>query len=165
MGLKRLLDQLYSKKYLLLTNTLTGVGFFTAGDLLVQEIIEKRDWKREGIDWKRLREFFLLIFFSLVNFYEILLFFILIFLIETSACAGAYMGFVFHYWYKFLDFKFPGRAPNVIKKKLTAELLIGPPFAVSMFWLMGKMENKSDKKIFKNIRQNIVYLLMVQFRQ
>lgn len=71
------------------------------------------------------------------------------------------MGVVGHYWYAFLDRRFAGKSMPMIRRKLAAELAIGPPFAASIFLVVGALERKPLTKIFQEIKQNIHYLLLV----
>ena len=73
------------------------------------------------------------------------------------------MGLVGHFWYKFLDHRFPGHAGPTIRRKLAAELAIGPPFAATMFLLVGGLEGKPLNHIWSDIKSNILFLILADW--
>ena len=75
--------------------------------------------------------------------------------------AGAGFGILGHYWYMFLDTKFPGKALNVILKKLGCEVLAGPIFVSLMFFAVGLMEGKTLTICGANLKANIVTVCLV----
>ncbi|KAH9395867.1 hypothetical protein TYRP_020279 [Tyrophagus putrescentiae] len=134
---RRLGAWMYSKRVLPYTNTGTGMLFFGTGDLIVQSVVEgKRITERDQIDWKR---------------------------VGVSIMAGTYMGFLGHHWYGFLDRRFPGVASGAIRRKLACEAAVGPPFAASMFLLVGGLEGKSPATIWANTKENIGLLLLADW--
>lgn len=49
--------------------------------------------------------------------------------------VGFLMGPMDHYWYRFLDDRFPGTQAAVIAKKLTLDMLIYGPLSVIIFYI------------------------------
>ena len=49
------------------------------------------------------------------------------------ALTGAPLGLGFHFWYKFLDRRFPGRSTRIVLKKTAIDLGIGA-FALNSAW-------------------------------
>ncbi|KAI7685945.1 hypothetical protein SSS_02700 [Sarcoptes scabiei] len=129
---KKISSILYSPRFLLVTNTTTGVIFFGTGDVCIQKLIERK----KQVERKRL-----------VN----------------SCIAGSYMGFVSHFWYIFLDRIFIGKTRRIILKKLMCEALVGPPFAASMFFVVGKLNHKKNQEIQSEVKTNFKYLMMVDW--
>ena len=87
----------------------------------------------------------------------------LLFFAGVSIMAGTYMGFLGHHWYGFLDRRFPGVASSAIRRKLACEAAVGPPFAASMFLLVGGLEGKSPATIWANTKENIGLLLLADW--
>lgn len=75
--------------------------------------------------------------------------------------AGVYFGALGHYWYKFLDGKFPGPKRINILKKLLCEMAIGPPFAATAFVFVGRLENKKYQQIWTDLKNNMIFLCIV----
>jgi len=75
--------------------------------------------------------------------------------------GGLYFGTGGHFWYLFLDKKFPGTKPNIILKKLGCEAMFGPPY-VSLCCLIVKLcEGKSFQTSIKELKSNFNYILAV----
>ncbi|XP_075678686.1 mpv17-like protein 2 [Dermatophagoides pteronyssinus] len=81
----------------------------------------------------------------------------------NSCIAGTYMGSISHFWYGFLDRCFPGTNRKMIIKKLLSEAIVGPPFATTLFFIVGKLGHKSNQQIIDDIRENFKYLLMADW--
>lgn len=75
--------------------------------------------------------------------------------------AGTYFGYAGHLWYTFLDRKFPGIKSKAVYKKLLSEMAIGPPFAATIFFIVGKLEGKPLKNSWNDLKSNFVYLCLV----
>ena len=73
------------------------------------------------------------------------------------------MGSISHFWYGFLDRCFPGTNRKMIIKKLLSEAIVGPPFATTLFFIVGKLGHKSNQQIIDDIRENFKYLLMADW--
>lgn len=138
---------------LLYTNTATGMVFFGAGDLVVQKFIDKR--KLSEIDTKRVGTCESVIFCK--SFLFCLPF------PGISCVAGSFMGYFGHFWYGYLDKSFPGRSSSAVIRKLLFEMVIGPPFAASMFLLVGTLEGKSLSKIWADTKDSLVYLVLADW--
>lgn len=72
------------------------------------------------------------------------------------AITGTYFGFVGHFWYDFLDRKF-----STVPRKLLADALIGPPFAASLFLVVGFLEKKPLRETIRDLRYNFELLCLV----
>ena len=70
------------------------------------------------------------------------------------------MGIFGHFWYAFLDRKFPGYTLKAVRNKLFGEMACGPPFAASMFLIVGTLEKKSFERIFQETKTNFPYLIL-----
>lgn len=148
---------MYSKKVLPYTNTGTGMLFFGIGDVLVQTVVDGKKITEKGqIDWKRVGKLSLFTFLRSVSNY-------LLIPLGISSLAGTYMGFLGHHWYGFLDRRFPGAAAASIYRKLALEAAVGPPFAASMFLLVGSLERKSLSTIWANTKDNFHYLILADW--
>ena len=75
--------------------------------------------------------------------------------------AGTYFGYVGHLWYTFLDRKFIGTKAKTVSKKLLCEMAVGPPFAATVFFIVGKLEGKSVKSSWDGLKDNFLYLCIV----
>lgn len=75
--------------------------------------------------------------------------------------AGVYFGSFGHFWYKFLDRKFPGIQSNQIMKKLSCEMAMGPPLVCGAFFVVGKIKGKSWDEIFHDLKLNFFIICLV----
>lgn len=76
-------------------------------------------------------------------------------------CAGIYFGLFGHFWYSFLDRRFPGPQKASVLKKLLSEMAIGPPLVSGLFFLMGKLKGMSAQKSFNELKTNLVLICVV----
>jgi len=116
--------RLYKKSFkgnLLLTNTVTSVAIFGAGDIIMQTM-EQSSSKKIEYDFKRTGR--MLVFASV-------------------------LGAPQHFWYMALDrFIVKGvRSRVVMKKVLADQLILAPSFYVLFFGILGTLEGKSTKVI------------------
>ena len=75
--------------------------------------------------------------------------------------GGLYFGTCGHFWYRFLDKKFPGTKTKIILNKLGCEAMMGPPY-VSICCLIVKLsEGKSFQISLKELKNNFYYILLV----
>lgn len=141
---KNLVNKLYSKPYLLLTNTATGVVSISIGDVL-QQNLEHALSKDEKIES------------TLQN-------------VQQTSCAqstmwdsnrtknmmlaGVYFSAFGHFWYSFLDRRFPPKSPSAVRKKLIAEIAMGPPLVSSVFFIVGSLKGHSLPQSWEYIKSN-----------
>lgn len=81
--------------------------------------------------------------------------------IEAMAGGGLLFGSMGHFWYKFLDTKFPGRSKIVIVKKLACEVAAGPPFLFVVFAFVGTLEGKTWAENVNAFKQNLLFCCLV----
>ncbi|CAG2183126.1 unnamed protein product, partial [Oppiella nova] len=74
-----------------------------------------------------------------------------------------YFGFAGHYWYRFLDRRFPPSGRHFLLKKLLCEAAVGPPFAASVFFVVGRIESKPWRKSWEELRTNVVLLCLADW--
>lgn len=101
----RLVYDTLFSRYLLLTNTVVSCGLEALGDLLVQKYQKSPE---QEIDWARTKR---------------------------MAVIGFILGPPEHYWFKFLDKKYPGRGVVSVFKKVTLDEIINGPACVIVFFL------------------------------
>lgn len=67
-----------------------------------------------------------------------------------------------HFWYKFLDGKFPGTSKSTIIKKLGCEMAIGLPWVFLTFATVGFFEGQKLDKTLKNFKESFLFVLAVR---
>ena len=115
----------FSGKYLLFTNLGISVSLSSVGDTIEQyyEI-----YKEELDEYKPTRT-------------------------VHMAVSGATVGVICHFWYKYLDGRFPGRSLSIVMKKVALDQVICSPLVISAFFLtLGLLENSSKKEIIHEIK-------------
>lgn len=68
--------------------------------------------------------------------------------------AGIYFSLFGHWWYSYLDRKFPSQIKSSIGKKLMAESAMGPLLVSSVFLLFGQINEQKLEITFQRIRSN-----------
>ncbi|XP_053972028.1 mpv17-like protein 2 isoform X2 [Hylaeus volcanicus] len=112
--------QLFSPKYLLYTNVAISISLSAAGDILEQHYeILKHEWDKWSLNRTR-----------------------------NMAVSGMSIGVVCHYWYKYLDAKYPGileksnwselktEIINKAHKLYIAEWIVWPPAQIFNFYFL-----------------------------
>ena len=127
---------LFSRKYLLLTNTGICVVLGTTGDVMQQryEILcqRQKEW-----DPSRTRR-----------------------ICVTSLAFGP----VVHYWYILLDAFFPGKKVVVVLKKIFFDQIVFSPVNIVMFLvIMGMQEGMTGKEIIKDLKDKGKDLLVAEW--
>ncbi|XP_025016861.1 mpv17-like protein 2 [Tetranychus urticae] len=145
--LKRILNLAFSPRYLMFTNTTIGTGALVGADLIQQlathyvypkqdDFLKKDDCDSYKHDTRR----------SI-----------------GMAAGGLYFGFAGHYWYEFLDKKFPGRSIAIVSKKLMCEAIIGPPFVTVCYFIVAKTEGKTTQEWYKSFKETILYIIFSEW--
>lgn len=75
--------------------------------------------------------------------------------------GGIYFGVGGHFWYGFLDRRFPGKDRSMIVQKLVREMAFGPPYVSGCFLIVNSLENKTFKESWSNLMHNLKYILTV----
>ncbi|XP_054156535.1 mpv17-like protein 2 [Oppia nitens] len=146
MSLRTLFRKLYSNDYLFVTNVSSGALLLVASDA-IQQAVERRflinsriaadnDQSIATYDRKRAAK---------------------------MAGCGIYFGVLGHYWYRFLDRRFPIGKPLAIRNKLLCEAALSPPFAGSLFLVAGAASGQSWPEIKGQIRDNAGYICLVDY--
>lgn len=128
---------LFTKRYLLVTNTVSSGILMGLGDLGVQ-MIEKRTKTENGhlsIDWHR----------------------------TGRLCViGLGMGPLLHVWYKFLDRRFPVvSAISVARKVLLDQAIASPTLIVYFFIGTGFLEGRSFDHSFQELKRKFLAVYLV----
>lgn len=79
----------------------------------------------------------------------------------TALATGATMGWGLHYWYRFLDGKFPGSTVAAVFKKVGLEASLSPPVTCTLFAFCGLIDGKSGTEIKDSLAHNFKWLVMV----
>ncbi|CAI9720713.1 mpv17 2 [Octopus vulgaris] len=123
---------LFSRKYLLLTNTAISITSAAGGDS-VQQLYELSIQRQQT--WNRDRTLHISI-------------------------TGLILGPPSHYWYHLIDYLFPGSSIRVVVKKLLFDQTIGTPIGVFLFLSsLGILENSSVDKMlteYKNCGKTLL---------
>ena len=77
------------------------------------------------------------------------------------AGGGLLFGAMGHFWYQFLDKRFPGTMRAPVMKKLACEAAAGPPFLFAIFMCVGSLEGKTWRQNCEAFKQNLVYCCLV----
>ena len=135
-GLQKRVQTLFSRKYLLLTNTTITIGLSCTGDLLQQNYEMFR--KRQSA-WNPTRS-------------------------RNVCISGSVIGPTCHFWYQLLDRVLPGKTIKIVCKKVFLDQIIFSPINISMFLIvMGIVESASIKSIWKDLREKGLQLLKAEW--
>ncbi|XP_071092457.1 mpv17-like protein 2 [Haliotis cracherodii] len=116
--------KLFSKKYLLYTNTALTVGLSLTGDVIQQNF---QICKHKNRTWDKTRTFHV-------------------------SCTGFLVGPFCHFWYMFLDRWLPGRTLRIVFKKILVDQLVCSPLFIGMFLMsLNYMENDSWDKVKQDL--------------
>ncbi|XP_015786202.1 mpv17-like protein 2 [Tetranychus urticae] len=145
--LRKIFNLAFSPRYLLTTNTVVGTLGLVGADVIQQyashyvypKPVEKtKEMEPQAFVFDNKRAF-------------------------GMAAGGLIFGAAGHYWYLFLDRKFPGRSLTVISKKLLCEALIAPPLLTVFYYLVARTEGKSNEEWFEGFKKNIVDIMLVDW--
>lgn len=74
------------------------------------------------------------------------------------------MGAAYHYWYQFLDRRWPGNVARVVMKKVLADQVVMVPIGVPMFLIsLGLLEGQDRQSIMKDVKTKSPPLLAVEW--
>lgn len=77
------------------------------------------------------------------------------------AGGGLLFGSLGHFWYSFLDKRFPGHSKPIVGKKLLCEAAVGPLFLFAVFACVGYLEGKEWNEIWNGFKQNLIFCCLV----
>ena len=133
---KTKVEVLFSRKYLLFTNTGITLTLGCTGDIIQQryEILCKRQSHWDPQRTKRI------------------------------SVTNLFIGPTCHFWYLILDALFPGRKVGMILKKILLDQIIFSPVNISMFLvIMGLQEEMTGKEIIKDLKEKGKDLLVAEW--
>lgn len=76
--------------------------------------------------------------------------------------GGVFFGIAGHYWYTFLDKRFPGKSRSAVLKKLGCEIPAGPPLCLAFFVVVGALQGKPVASSWLQFKENVVWLCVVR---
>ncbi|XP_055390096.1 mpv17-like protein 2 isoform X2 [Condylostylus longicornis] len=116
----------FSEKYLLFTNLGISLTLSSLGDVLEQKY-EKYSGRINKWDQKRTM---------------------------NMAVSGVSVGFICHYWYRFLDKRLPGSSIVIVLKKVVLDQLICSPLYISIFFItLGILEKSTLEETLNEIKE------------
>lgn len=119
-------------RYLLLTNVVSGVVVDASGDFIVQRMIER---SANPYDYPRT---------------------------ARMATVGVSLTVPDHYWYKYLDKRFPSRSARTITVKVVLDCAIMGPVNIVLFYLgMCKLEGHSWTESFSELKNKFLVTFML----
>nr|CAH0110802.1 unnamed protein product [Daphnia galeata] len=114
-------------KYLLVTNVTISTTLSGVGDALQQQY-EIVTGDNPNLTWDKKRT------------------------LDMSA-TGTVVGVICHFWYNWLDKRFPGKAFKIIAKKLMVDQMCFSPFLIAVFFgTVGILENMSTEEVLEEIK-------------
>ena len=135
-SLQNKVDFLFSKRYLLITNTFITMTLGTSGDAL-QQNYEKLCKRQICWDFKRSR---------------------------NVCLTGAVIGPACHFWYKMLDSRLPGRTLAKVAKKVLIDQVFFSPINISLFvGTMAVLEGDSLKQLYEDMKDKGLILLKTEW--
>ncbi|XP_053212719.1 mpv17-like protein 2 [Panonychus citri] len=149
--LKRFISLAFSSRYLLVTNTTIGVGALVGADLVQQlsahyiypsKPTDQQLGAKQSADLPYIHD----------NNRSI-----------GMAAGGLYFGLGGHYWYGFLDKRFPGKSMTSVTRKLLCEAIIGPPFVSLCYFIVARVEGKSTIDWYKSAKETIIYIIFTEW--
>ncbi|EDW79347.1 uncharacterized protein Dwil_GK19153 [Drosophila willistoni] len=114
----------FSSKYLIYTNLGMSVSLSMVGDAMEQSY---ERYTREADKWDRTRT-------------------------VRMGISGFTVGFVCHFWYKYLDYVYPKRTIGVVVRKILLDQFVCSPFFLVVFFVtMGVLEKKNWAELKEEI--------------
>ncbi|XP_074601627.1 mpv17-like protein 2 [Brevipalpus obovatus] len=141
-ALRKIFGIAFSSRYLLVTNTTTGILSLSVADLM-QQFLDHRQRKDNMEKTSPYKHDY------------------------RRSCSmivgGIYFGVGGHFWYGFLDKRFPGKERSMILRKLIREMAFGPPYVSGCFLIVNSLENKTFKESWSNLMHNLKYILTTEW--
>lgn len=75
--------------------------------------------------------------------------------------AGAYFSIFGHYWFSFLDKRFPPHTAHAVRKKVLAEVAMGPALVSSSFFIVGSVKGHSLQQSWQYMKSNLPVICSV----
>lgn len=139
--LKRLINVAFDPKHLLWTNvTISGITYGTAD--FVQQVLEKVVYKPKLAkpkphQWKTT---------------------------WNMALAGTVNGVIFHFWYRMLDRRIPGRTAVPVVIKILLDQIIGSPTSITSFLIsMAILEGKTYEDFLDDVKSDWIPLYISEW--
>lgn len=79
------------------------------------------------------------------------------------ALAGVYFAVFGHYWFSFLDRKFPPRTSGAVMKKVLCEAFMGPVLVSNSFFVVGAAVGQSWETSWRYLKSNWMAIVSVSF--
>ncbi|EDW40144.1 GL25076 [Drosophila persimilis] len=126
----------FSKRYLLYTNLGISISLSMVGDTIEQSY-ERYVGEIDG--WNRMRTF-------------------------RMGIGGFTVGFVCHFWYQYLDYRYPTRSIGTVMRKILLDQVICSPFYITVFFItMGLLERQSWEEFQAEVMEKAVVLYMAEW--
>ena len=65
-----------------------------------------------------------------------------------------------HFWYKFIDSRFPGNGSTNMRNKIICELVTSPLGIAMATFIIGSLEGKSIRRLWSEYKNNFWYLTL-----
>jgi len=131
---------MYTCKYAVVTNTVTSAGMTLLEDVSCQVFEAKhsklKDQDERGLDHTRTKG-----------------------MVLATVICGPFV----HYWYRFLDRKFPGKSARAIAKKCVTDVSISPLYFSVFTSTLVAYKGGSGEQIAHEIKQKIPIMFMIDW--
>ncbi|BFF98271.1 mpv17-like protein 2 [Drosophila madeirensis] len=78
--------------------------------------------------------------------------------------GGLTVGVVCHYWYQYLDYRYPNRNIRTVMRKILLDQIICSPFYITVFFItMGLLERQSWEEFREEVMEKAVVLYMAEW--
>ncbi|XP_034655930.1 mpv17-like protein 2 [Drosophila subobscura] len=78
--------------------------------------------------------------------------------------GGLTVGVVCHYWYQYLDYRYPNRTIRTVMRKILLDQIICSPFYITVFFItMGLLERQSWEEFREEVMEKAVVLYMAEW--
>ncbi|KAI1301199.1 Mpv17-like protein 2 [Halotydeus destructor] len=132
----KVLNKAYSPQYLVYTNIASGGLMMAGAETALIKLEGYVAGEDKPLDWTRIR---------------------------SMGYGGLVFGTLGHYWYTFLDRRFPGNSLRTVAKKVACEIPAGPPFALAFFVVVGQFRNKSLIDSWTSFKEGLTFILIADW--